>query len=59
MYISKLAENLEIDPSEMEINEPFVSFGLDSAQAVGLAGDLEEWLGKKLSPTLVWDYPTI
>lgn len=57
--ISKVAENLEIDAKEIDIHEPFVSFGLDSAQAVGLAGDLEEWLGKKLSPTLVWDYPTI
>ncbi|MDZ7342129.1 MAG: AMP-binding protein, partial [candidate division KSB1 bacterium] len=57
--VAKIAENLELDPGEIDIHEPFVSFGLDSAQAVGLAGDLEEWLGRKLSPTLVWDYPTI
>lgn len=57
--VAKIAENLEIDPGEIDTHEPFVSFGLDSAQAVGLAGDLEEWLGRKLSPTLVWDYPTI
>ncbi|MDZ7335183.1 MAG: SDR family NAD(P)-dependent oxidoreductase [candidate division KSB1 bacterium] len=57
--VSKIAENLGINASEISIQEPFVSFGLDSAQAVGLVGDLEEWLGRKLSPTLVWDYPTI
>src|SRR5207249_2733002 len=36
-----------------------VSFGLGSLQAVGLAGDLQEWLGRPLSPTLVYEYPTI
>jgi len=54
-----LAGTLGIEPNEIDIREPFISFGLDSAQAVGLAGDLEEWLGRSFPPTLVWDYPTI
>ena len=28
-------------------------------QAVGLAGELEDWLGRPLSPTLVYEHPTI
>ena len=35
------------------------AFGIGSLQAVRLAAELEEWLGRKLAPTLVYDYPTI
>jgi hypothetical protein len=28
-------------------------------QAVALSGKLEEWLGRRLSPTLIYNYPTI
>lgn len=34
-------------------------YGLDSVTAVGLAGELEEWLGRQITPTLIYDYPTI
>ncbi len=57
--ITQLSETLSVNPDEIDIQQPFVSFGLDSAQAVGLAGDLEEFLNRTLSPTIIWDYPTI
>ncbi|MCD6373887.1 MAG: amino acid adenylation domain-containing protein [Caldisericaceae bacterium] len=57
--IKHLAENLSMSEDQIDIRAPFISFGLDSAQAVGLAGDLEDFLGRTLSPTLIWDYPTI
>lgn len=38
---------------------PFDRYGLDSSVAVGLTGDLEDWLETKLDPTLLYDYPTI
>ena len=41
------------------MRRPFAGFGLGSLQAVGLAGDLEDWLGRPLSPTLVYEHPTI
>ncbi len=56
---NQLAETLNTKPSEIDIRQPFISFGLDSAQAVGLTGDLEDYLGRTLPPTLIWDYPTI
>ena len=28
-------------------------------EAVSFAGDLEEWLGRDLPATLLWDYPTL
>jgi acyl carrier protein len=44
----------EIDPAGS-----FVSFGIDSMLAVRISSDLEAWLGRKLPPTLLWDYPSI
>ena len=57
--VEQLAESLSVPADQIDIRQPFISFGLDSAQAVGLAGDLEEWLDRPLAPTLIWDYPTI
>lgn len=57
--VAKVAELVAVDPDEIDITEPFARFGLDSIAAAGLSGDLEDWLDRRLSPTLVWDYPTI
>jgi acyl transferase domain-containing protein/surfactin synthase thioesterase subunit/acyl carrier protein len=41
------------------LREPFASFGLSSRQAVGMTGELQEWVGRPVAPALLWDYPTI
>ncbi len=56
---ANLAEALGIDPREIDIHEPLESYGLSSRDAVSLTGDLEDWLSRRVSPTLVWEYPTI
>ncbi|MEC4816772.1 MAG: acyl carrier protein [Scytonema sp. PMC 1069.18] len=57
--ISKVSEELELNPDDIDIQEPFAGYGLNSMTAVSLSGDLENLLGTKLSATLAWDYPTI
>ncbi len=57
--VSYLAELLEVDPDEINVTVPFDRYGLDSAVAVGMTGDLEDWLDRKLDPTLLYDYPTV
>lgn len=57
--ITKLSEWLAIEAATIYIQEPFANYGLSSVSAVTLAGDLEEWLGVELSPTLAYEYPTI
>ncbi|MEO1375582.1 MAG: acyl carrier protein [Cyanobacteria bacterium J06635_10] len=57
--VSYLAEMLEIEPVEVDITLEFNDYGLDSSAAVGITGDLEEWLERELEPTLLYDYPTI
>ncbi len=57
--VSYLAELLEIEPDEIDVRITFERYGLDSSAAVIMTGDLEEWLGYELDPTLIYDYPTI
>lgn len=57
--VERIASEMEIAAEEIDVREPFSSYGLDSRTAVGLSGDLERWLGRPLLATLTWDYPTI
>lgn len=57
--VAYIADLLEIDPEEIDPALPFDRYGLDSSAAVGLTGDLEDWLGIEIDPTLLYDYPTI
>ena len=57
--VTRISERLKVEPHTIDVREPFSRYGLDSLQAVSLSGDLEDWLGRKLSPTLVYDYSTI
>src|SRR5882672_6306124 len=57
--MTRLSNQLGLDNSDVGINEAFAGFGIDSAQAISISGDLEVWLGRQLPPTLLWDYPTI
>jgi amino acid adenylation domain-containing protein len=56
---AQIADLLAIDVDEIDGQASFESFGLSSREAVALSGDLEEWLGRRLSPTLVYEYPSI
>ena len=57
--IDKVAESLQIDPHEIDIDQEFSDYGLDSVEAINVSGELENYLGCRLSPTLLWDYQNI
>jgi len=57
--ILRLSEALRVKPYEIDPRLPFTRFGLDSLTAFNLTGDLADWLGRDLSATLLWEYPTI
>jgi acyl carrier protein len=57
--IENIASQLEINPATIDVNRNLDELGLDSLQAVCLAGDLEAWLGVEIPETALWDYPTI
>ena len=58
-FVAYLAKLLNAAPETIDVTIPFENFALDSVTALGMTGDLEEWLGQSVDPTVVYDYPTI
>ncbi|HEU4594573.1 MAG TPA: SDR family NAD(P)-dependent oxidoreductase [Pyrinomonadaceae bacterium] len=55
-----LAAPLRLDPKEIDLHATFTEYGLDSRAGVALVAALEDWLGGvELSPTLLWQYPSV
>lgn len=59
LLVAKFAEAAGVDPSQVDIHEPVFSYGLGSIQLLSFVGEVEDWFGLQLPPTLAWDYPTI
>jgi acyl carrier protein len=57
--VSQLSDLLDLEPDDIDFRATLDTYGLASREAVMLSGDLEVWLGRRLSPTLVYEYPTI
>ncbi len=57
--VSYLSSLLKLEKEKIDITMDFENWGLDSTAAVGLVGDLEEWLDQELPPTLAYEYPNI
>jgi acyl carrier protein len=57
--VSYLSELLDIKLAEIDVTVTFDRYGLDSSAAIAMTGDLANWLGSELDPTLIYDYPTI
>ena len=57
--VTHVAQALKVNANRIDRRAPFAQYGMDSAQAISLSADLEDWLGRSLVPTIVYDYPTI
>lgn len=57
--LSQLAEQLNIEVDEIDIQEPLDTYGLDSAEAMILASKAEKLLGFELPLNLLWLYPNV
>jgi acyl carrier protein len=56
---AKVASRLGVDPATIDVDQFFDEFGLDSTEALVLAGELEAWIGMELKTTALWYHPTI
>lgn len=54
-----IANDLDLPVDEIQTSKSLLDYSLSSITATMLVGDLEDWLGLTLVPTLVWDYPSI
>ncbi|HEX6047365.1 MAG TPA: beta-ketoacyl synthase N-terminal-like domain-containing protein [Pyrinomonadaceae bacterium] len=57
--VAQIAERVGLDPVELDVRKPLRSYGLDSVANVAITADLGTWLGRDLSPTLIYEHPTI
>lgn len=56
---SYLADLLDMDLEEIDVETSFDRLGLDSLVSVGTMSDLGDWLGCELDPAAPNDFPTI
>src|SRR5207237_420451 len=54
-----VAEAAGLDPLTVDPHRPIAEFGLGSRQLVTLAAQLSDRIGRPLSPSLVFDHPTV
>ncbi|XXY48792.1 amino acid adenylation domain-containing protein [Sorangium sp. So ce269] len=54
-----VAAALKVSPGDLDVSRPLAQYGLSSKAAIALTGDLEGELKIPVSPTLVYDHPTI
>jgi acyl carrier protein len=57
--LRRLQSRLGAGAEVVDRHMPFSYYGLDSIDAVELAAELEDWLGRPVSATLTFDYPTV
>ncbi|WP_370476577.1 SDR family NAD(P)-dependent oxidoreductase [Tamlana flava] len=57
--ITEIAKIIDLTPGKIDIHKPFNEYGLSSVDVVSLSGELEQFLGRRLSPTLAYEYPDI
>ena len=56
---ARVAGRLGVEPAAVPTGEPTSRLGVDSTEAVVISGELQEWLGRRVAPTALWDHPTI
>ncbi|MBE9044168.1 acyl carrier protein [Pleurocapsales cyanobacterium LEGE 10410] len=56
---NNIAEQLEVEPDVIDKGEPIENYGLDSARGAILMSRAEKQFDLKISPMLLWYYPTI
>ena len=57
--VSYIAELRGMKKEKISRNTILSKYGLDSASAVTLSGDLMDWLKCDIDPTLLYEHPTI
>lgn len=57
--VNRVAAEAGIPAAEVDVDDAFSYFGIESAAAVTIAGELEALLGRPLEPTVLFDQPSI
>ncbi|WP_455353253.1 type I polyketide synthase [Streptomyces sp. SYSU K217416] len=59
LLVGRAARRGGIPENRVDADLPFEAYGFTSRDAVALSGELEELLDRTVSPTALWEHPTI
>ncbi len=57
--VELVSRSVGCEAADVDVRQPFATYGIDSVKAISLAAELSAWLGREVEPTLAWDYPTV
>lgn len=57
--VEQIASELHVPRERIQVDEPILSYGIDSMQIVVIVARLEDWLGFRFSGNPLEDHPTI
>ena len=57
--VTRVATATGTPAGELDDDQPFSAWGLESAQAAAIAGELDEVLARPVAPTALYEHPTI
>jgi acyl-CoA synthetase (AMP-forming)/AMP-acid ligase II/acyl carrier protein len=57
--VARIASQLGAPASQISVTTPFTDMGMGSLDAMEVAADLQQWLGRRLLPTAIYNYPNI
>jgi thioester reductase-like protein len=55
----QLGRYLNLESKQIDLNKSFNDYGFDSLQSMNLLGELENFLGCPINPSLIWECETI
>ena len=58
-FKDRIAKEMKIDASEIDVHAEFYTHGLDSITAIYVLDKLEDFLNIQINPIDFWEYPTI
>ena len=57
--IERVARHAKLPPQSIDLTIDFDSYDLDSLEVVNITVELEKLLGRRLPPSLLYEYPNI
>jgi acyl-CoA synthetase (AMP-forming)/AMP-acid ligase II/acyl carrier protein len=57
--VQRIATQLSVPKGKVQVDRPFLELGMGSVEVAEVASDLEQWLNRKLSPTVIYNFPNI
>jgi len=57
--VRRISSQLGVPTCQVDVTTAFLELGMGSLDAMEVAADLQNWLNRRLSPTAIYNYPTI